>query len=170
MLISRQQHAGFTLLEILIVIVIMAVMAAFVVPSFMSLNKGSVDEEARRLVRVLKLAADESVLTGRVMRWSATEHSYYFETEDEKGQWQLLEKPPYQRYTLPEGIVILSGTPAPHSEEQGLRARFLLRSHVMMGSPLELVLSTTDEEPLRKTVRLEPSVLSLKINLVQARQ
>ncbi len=163
----RHRHgAGFTLIEILIVIVIMAVMAAFVVPSFVSLNRGSVDEEARRLVQVLKMSADESILTGRIMRWSATEHAYYFETQDDKGQWHVLDAPPYQRYTLPDNIVIGAVNPPAAADEKSLRARYVMRGGVL-SQPLELVLSTTDKEPLATTLRLEPAALSLKIRIVQ---
>ncbi len=162
-----QRSAGFTLIEILVVIVIMAVMAAFVVPSFVSLNRGSLDDEARRLVRVLKISADESILTGRMIRWLATEHAYYFETQDEKGHWQSLNEAPYQRYELPDDIVILSAKPVPRAKERRLRARYLLRGDIM-AQPLELVLATTDDAPLKKTIRIEPAALSLKVYIVQA--
>ncbi|MDQ6988632.1 MAG: prepilin-type N-terminal cleavage/methylation domain-containing protein [Mariprofundaceae bacterium] len=105
------QHAesGFTLLEILLVIVIVAVTAAMVVPSISLVGMGSVQDEAKRLRLTMRLAMEESQLSGQPLRWLATEHTWSFEVFSlDDGKWSAFEEPPLSTYQLPQGVRIMS--------------------------------------------------------------
>jgi len=111
---QQQTQAGFTLLEILLVIVMIAVTAAMVVPSISSISGGDIDEESARLRSVLAFALEEAQLSGQPIRWLAKKDGWSFEAwvetfakkEGNQASWQALAEPPLQPYTLPEHIVI----------------------------------------------------------------
>jgi len=105
-------ESGFTLLEILLVIVIMAVTSMMVAPSYFSAISVSVDDEASRLAQAMRLASEESTLSGKVFRVRFRQHSYQFQTADQAGVWHTLQKPPYEEYKLAKGIQIIEVRPS----------------------------------------------------------
>ncbi|MBI3171125.1 MAG: type II secretion system minor pseudopilin GspH [Hydrocarboniphaga effusa] len=82
---------GFTLFELLIVIVIIGIMASFAV---LSLGSRALDErldtEARRLNELIALAAEEAVLQGTELGFIQTADGYAFLVLKE-GKWLPLE-------------------------------------------------------------------------------
>ncbi|MDX8408952.1 MAG: prepilin-type N-terminal cleavage/methylation domain-containing protein [Mariprofundales bacterium] len=84
----RLTNAGFTLLEIMLVITVMAVVSALVVPSLFTASAPDVATEATRLQQVMRLAVDESQLAGRPLRWWARRSSYGFEQLAADRSWQ----------------------------------------------------------------------------------
>lgn len=107
----QRSEAGFTLLEILLVIVVFAVSTALIAPSFFTASSPSLYDEARRLNLALKLASDEASLSGHMFRWTARADSYAFESVDSKGVWQAVSEPPFEAYDLPSGISIMDVQP-----------------------------------------------------------
>jgi len=108
---SGKIDAGFTLLEILLVIVIMAVTSMMVAPSYFSAVSVSIDDEGKRLAQVLRLASEEATLSGDAFRVRFRQHSYQFQSADQEGAWQTLQDRPYQPYQLPEGFQIVEINP-----------------------------------------------------------
>ncbi|MDX8401047.1 MAG: GspH/FimT family protein [Mariprofundaceae bacterium] len=100
-------NCGFTLLEILVVLVIIAVAAAVVAPSVMSSMAPDGATEARRLAQALRLAADEAQLGGVPLRWLGWRDRWRFEQAGEAGQWRPLAEPPFAPHALPPGLVLL---------------------------------------------------------------
>ncbi|MCF6208540.1 MAG: prepilin-type N-terminal cleavage/methylation domain-containing protein, partial [Ghiorsea sp.] len=86
----QQTQAGFTLLEILLVIVMIAVTSAMVVPS-LNIMGASLEDESKRLQSTLRFAIQEAQLSGEPLRWVATEHAWYFEVLQSKGSNQGLQ-------------------------------------------------------------------------------
>ncbi len=111
-------ESGFTLLEIMLVIVIMAVTAMMVAPSYFSAVSVSVDDEGKRLAQVLRLASEEATLSGDSFRVRFRQHSYQFQSADQEGVWQSLQASPYQQYTLAAGIQIIDVKPSTPLKEQ----------------------------------------------------
>jgi general secretion pathway protein H len=167
---ARQQHgAGFTLLEILLVIVILAVSATLVAPSFFAATSASVDEEARRLSLALKLASDEAALSGRPFRWSATAHSYVFELLDTEGAWHPANEQPYSEYDLPAGIAIADVQPQNSSlteddkrEKEAVMARLLLLPEGVI-QPAKIILDREDDAGQRLNIQLRPGPGGIQI-------
>ncbi|TLS74937.1 type II secretion system protein GspH [Mariprofundus erugo] len=108
---GSHRHAGFTLIEILLVIVIMSVVTAMIAPSYFSVAVPSLEQQGRRLAQLLRLAAEETALEGRPMRWSARAHGYGFERIDAAGSWLLLRDHPFESFSLPAGISIADVQP-----------------------------------------------------------
>jgi len=168
--IGRQQdEAGFTLLEILLVIVILAVSTALVAPSFFAAASASIDEEARRLSLALKLASDEAALSGRPLRWSATAHSYVFELPDAEGVWHSASEQPYGEYDLPAGIAIADVQPQNTAlmEDSGqgkeaVMARLLLLPEGVI-QPAEIILVREDGAGQQLGIQLRPGPGGIQI-------
>ncbi len=111
--VRRPGVAGFTLIEVLLVIVIMAVMAAMIAPSFFHAAGPSLKDQGRRLVQALRLAADEATLTGSPLRWCARKGSYEFRALDGEQAWQALMATPFETFHFPAGMEISAVDP-PH--------------------------------------------------------
>lgn len=100
-------HArGFTLLELMLVLVVMAVVASYVLPNLFRPDRASLDESARRMVRLLHLASEEAQLRGLPLRIHVRSDRYDFELAGDGGQWLLLNEAPFGAQTLPEGVSI----------------------------------------------------------------
>lgn len=88
---GRRGGAGFTLLEILVIVAIIAVLASFAV---LSIGGRALDDrlatEARRLRELMALAADEAVLQGAELGFIQTVEGYAFLALKD-GRWLPLE-------------------------------------------------------------------------------
>jgi len=144
MLLPGRKAAGFTLIEILLVMVIMAVMAAMVAPSFFSMAGPSLQDQARRLAQALRLAVDETALTGKPMRWTARTHGYVFETLDGENAWQPMSESPFAEFILPEGLTIRAVEPAhaPPQEDAGDSNKEPVLAHLLL--PPQGLMETAD--------------------------
>jgi len=100
------QQKGFTLIEILLVIVIMVVLSAMVVPSFFQATGASVEGETRYMQKLLRLAAEEAQLTGKVVRCSIYRNHVTFEGVNSEGEWQALADDIFQT-VLPQAPIIV---------------------------------------------------------------
>ncbi|MDQ6992714.1 MAG: type II secretion system minor pseudopilin GspH [Mariprofundus sp.] len=149
-LINTQQARGFTLLEIMLVLVIMSVMTMMVAPSFFSATATTVEQQARRLIQVLRLAADEAVLTGRPLRWTARAHSYAFEQPDGEGAWQVIDEPPFAAYQLPDMMRIVEIQPLDST----------------LGEASDQLTSEQEKEPIVAHMMLLPEGISAVVTIV----
>lgn len=78
---------GFTLLEVLVVIVIIAVLSGFVGLSIGGGANRALDEEARRLVALIDLASQESILNAQDMVLGVEESGYTFLVKGDEGEF-----------------------------------------------------------------------------------
>ncbi len=65
---SDARSAGFTLVELALVLAILAVLASLAVPVVSRISMTSLDAEARRLAAVIAYLHDEAALRGRIYR------------------------------------------------------------------------------------------------------
>lgn len=99
-------HRGFTLIEVMVVLLIMSVAAAAV-----SLGLGSLHgrDEARaleRLRRVLEATAERAMVRGEPLAIEFLADGYRFWAKGEDGNWRSLIDPPvFTERVLPEGAV-----------------------------------------------------------------
>jgi len=103
---TSPQARGFTLLELMLVLVVMAVVASFVLPNLFQPSNAALDDSARRMVRLLHLASEEAQLRGTSLRVNAYADHYDFELAGDGGQWQALSEAPFDAQSLPEGVSI----------------------------------------------------------------
>lgn len=103
---SAVSQQGFTLIEILLVIVIMVVLSAMVAPSFFQATGASINSEARYMQKLLRLTAEEAQLTGKLVRCSVYRDRLQFESPNAKGVWQVLRGDLFQA-GVPQARVIV---------------------------------------------------------------
>ncbi|MBC5785045.1 prepilin-type N-terminal cleavage/methylation domain-containing protein [Ramlibacter sp. USB13] len=72
-------RAGFTLLELLVVVAIIAIASAGVAFALRDAGAASLEREAQRLGALLESARARSRLTGQPVRWVADEQGFHFE-------------------------------------------------------------------------------------------
>ena len=101
---SRQASAGFSLFEILVVLVLFALVAALVIPSFsVGLRGLELETTARDLITRMKQARSESVSSQKVFRIVLAkdeETSYYLLTNDYEEE--------LKRFDLPKGVTFVT--------------------------------------------------------------
>ncbi|NIJ20765.1 general secretion pathway protein H [Sphingomonas naasensis] len=101
------REAGFTLLEMMIVLVVIAVMAGAVTLGIGSVTRApSVETEARRLATRLQAAADDAMLGDRVIAFTAEKHGYGFATIGGDGKLIARTDDALGFHQLPGGMVV----------------------------------------------------------------
>ena len=86
---SAVRHAGFTLLEILVVVAIFAIAAGVIVASIDSDERGTLEREARRFAGALTYAARRAELRHEALGVSIDEGVWRFWQRD-NGRWRAL--------------------------------------------------------------------------------
>lgn len=97
---------GFTLIEVLMVVVILGIVASVVVISFTGADRQrDLVREAKRLALVVEMARDESILSGLEYGLDVFEESYQFLVFDiDRDRWIALTGSPYGEHLLAEGV------------------------------------------------------------------
>ncbi len=112
---AAERTRGFTLIEVLVVLLIMGLFVGLVSAIVRPDDRGLLRLEAERLAQLLDLAAAESRLTGKSIAWTADGPGYRFwwMTEDAEGsaqgsaQWsEIRDNDLLRARTLPQGMMI----------------------------------------------------------------
>lgn len=105
---SRRLVAGFTLLELMVVLVIVGISLGLVTPNLMKNDDDLLKEESMRLVALMEYATDTASSQGHWLAWSQTVSGYRFLQRDEdKSIWQPITTDEVLRERkLPEGMRI----------------------------------------------------------------
>ena len=81
------RRAGFTLLELLVVVVIVGITLGMVSFSAMPSSQKTLQNEARRIALLLQAARDEAIVRNRPVAFEANADRYSFQVRNENG-WQ----------------------------------------------------------------------------------
>lgn len=99
--IQSRQRAGFSLLELLTVLVIIGVLAATVVLTYTSgAETRMLKTHAERLMLTVELARQQSILTNEIWGIKLRNSSYEFLRVAEDGSWYIVEESPFQHRTI----------------------------------------------------------------------
>ena len=100
---------GFTLVEMLVVLLIAGLVAGMVVLVTQPDDRALLRVEAERLARLLDLAHAESGLTGKAIGWSADATGYRFwRFRSDMGWSEIRDSDLLRARTLPQGVTIAS--------------------------------------------------------------
>ena len=83
---------GFTLLEVLVVAVLIAVLATIVSVKLAPDDRSRLREEAARLAILLTQARDEAIATGSPIGWRGSKEGYQFYRRADDRAWHLIER------------------------------------------------------------------------------
>ena len=84
---------GFTLIEMMVVLLIISITIGVVSVNFGALDRRSTADELERLQRVLQFAAERAAVRGSPIQVEFLPGSYRFSRLDTAGKWQLLFEP-----------------------------------------------------------------------------
>jgi len=106
---ARIATGGFTLVEIMVVLVILGLVAGLVGSISMPDDRALLRLETERLAQLLDLAATESRLSGKRIAWTAEKSGYRFWRFAAETEWQEIRDVDSLRpRTLPPGMQIAS--------------------------------------------------------------
>jgi type II secretion system protein H len=83
------RHRGFTLIEMLVVMAILAILSLVMVGVAAPGEATLVDREGRRLAALLELGFAEARASGRSIAWSPERSGYSFWHKTDDGEWTL---------------------------------------------------------------------------------
>jgi len=102
---NADNTGGFTLVEILVVMVVVGIMAGMVVLSVGGNPQRTLQKEARRLAVVIRTAADEALLQGREFGLRINPNSYQvLEFDQQQRNWKSTEQKVFAEHQLPDAM------------------------------------------------------------------
>ena len=107
---SRRAHRrGFTLIELVVVMLLLGLTTFMVMPAFQNLLEGRLTREANRLAGVIRLLRNEAVLEGLTFRvmLDMSAGSYWVEQRGAKGDFLIREDVSMlKKHTLPPSVIM----------------------------------------------------------------
>ena len=134
---TRRRAAGFTLLELLVVLVIAGLTLGMVSFNAMPSERQILQKESQRIALLLQLARDEAIVRNRPIAFEADEKGYHFLMREEN-VWNLLTQDDLLRqreFQRPPVTVSIT----PPLQRAGLRVIF---GREPVDKPFVLTLST----------------------------
>lgn len=153
-----ERQSGFTLLEILVVLVIIAAMAALLVFSFHDSSQQRLHREAADFAALLNAAADEAVMRGIELGVVIDGAGYRFVAFDpQTKQWQEAAAGGLAAHKFPERYAIDFALDGDEVDQQTIERIKLLagRSEDEHLRPSILILSSGEITPFKLTLRSE---------------
>ena len=103
--VAARRAAGFTLIEVMVVLVIMGIMATGLSVGLDSLRGRDADQALKRLRLVLEASADRASVRGRPIAIEFLPDGYRFSALDPDDNWRpLIDPPVFTERTLPAGL------------------------------------------------------------------
>lgn len=103
---THQQQSGFTLLEILVVMLLMAIIAGMVGVNLSRDPAAAVREETQRLALLIQTAQEEAILQGSLYAIELAPTAYRFLRLDENGGLKPIDDDLLRPRELPPGVEI----------------------------------------------------------------
>jgi general secretion pathway protein H len=124
---TRAQQAGFTLIEILVVLVVIGLLASLAVMTMGGSSRDrEMENEVRELYLLMQTASEQAVFNNTELGLILDDEGYRFVAwEDRSGEWKEPAEPMFRLRGFPEWITVTeyieNDTPRLASEEDRLR-------------------------------------------------
>ncbi|OEY67546.1 type II secretion system minor pseudopilin GspH [Marinobacter sp. X15-166B] len=124
---SPRTHGGFTLIEILVVLVVVGLLAALAVANLGgSAQNREWENEVREIYLLMQTAAEQAILNNEELGWLLEGNSYRFvRFDDQATRWEKAQERLFRPRSLPEWLVLTpqveSGLPRLTTRESTLR-------------------------------------------------
>ena len=105
----RRSNQGFTLIELMVILVLLVVLMFVALPAFQNMIQGRVEEEVKHLSGVIRLLRNEAVLGRKSFRivFKVEQSLYTVEEKGEDGNYLELDHPAVLKpHRLPDSFVI----------------------------------------------------------------
>lgn len=145
---NRNKQAGFTLIEIMIVVVIVAIITGAAVMSFPRDTSDLLKEEADRVHALLSLSQDEAILQSRELALGFNQSGYTFFRLDNNA-WSVYDDDVFKARQLPADLLsqlYLEGIPIVLAKKLVKPQVFILSSGEMTPFVYELQFPGKDEK------------------------
>ena len=148
--IKQRLQKGFTLIEILVVMILLGIIMSIAVLSIGNSQSDQLEEDMRRLLQVMRLAHEEAIIKQQTLAIKFSPHGYELLRLDSSGKkkiWIPLTDPPFfQPRTLDEDYEIKlmqDGFSVSLNEEDAGRVAIYSSGEM---TPFELIISLPDSE------------------------
>jgi len=142
-LAQTRGQIGFTLIEILVVLLLMGIVSALVVANVAPDNRGKLRIESERLALLLEQAAEEAHTSQRELGWSTDGAGYAFWQRQEGGEWTRMDEGIYHPRNLPDEMRIEDITVEQNRIAPGARLVFEPSG---INRPFEMILAEPQEK------------------------
>jgi general secretion pathway protein H len=155
-----RKNKGFTLIEIMVVVVIAAIMMGAVTLSFPRTGDDLLKEQADRFTAILSLSVDEAILQSKDLALSVGEAGYsFFRFEDQN--WQTFNESPFNARSLVGGVeseLLIEGVSVNLKKERNSEEK---------PKPQILILSSGEMTPFTYVMTYSnKSTVTIKVNAI----
>ena len=98
--------SGFTLIEVVVVLLLMGIITVLVVANVAPDDKKQVRIESERLASLFEQASIDARVSGAPINCFVTTSGYRFETQTQDGDWLAMDDDIYRPHPLPAGVNI----------------------------------------------------------------